>query len=537
MKTFLQGLMCLFLLSGFARSQSEPYTIELEQVNLPGSPAIHSFAFAQSNGKWLFIGGRINGLHGFDAGTAFPKQYSNKNIFVVNPSTSQTWSRSIFTDLNYLVADPLRSTNMQFYQDGNKLFVVGGYGYDSLSNSLVTFSSLTVFDIEQTIQAVMSGTSISPYVRQINDERLQVCGANLEKLGQYFYLVGGHKFTGYYNQFSKNDQVYTDQIRKFKINDDGITVNISDYSAMTDTSEYHRRDMNVVHAMKPDGVTPYLILYGGVFKHGADLPFLNPVYIESNNVTVDYSFSQKMSQYTCALLSAYNANTGSMSTTFFGGMSVYYYNEVNNQQEYDSLVPFIDDVTTLTRNSDGSSVEVISPTRLPALLGTNAKFIPERSVPHFDNDVIKLNELSGRTFAGYIFGGIRAFLPNNTPSFPSEYIMKVFITPLKINVKQIGNIVPSEFDLSQNYPNPFNPVTKIKFSVPAESGIQIVVYDGLGKEVSKLVDNKLMAGAYEVDWDGSKFSSGVFYYQMTAAPLNTGNQNAFVETKKMLLIR
>ena len=89
-KTFIALMCVLFSLNSQAYS-ADPYTIELEEVSMPGTPAIHSFAFAQSGGKWLFIGGRTNGLHGFTPATAFPKQFSNKNIFVVDPVSMQTW--------------------------------------------------------------------------------------------------------------------------------------------------------------------------------------------------------------------------------------------------------------------------------------------------------------------------------------------------------------------------------------------------------------------------------------------------------------
>ncbi len=541
MKTFFKGLVYLFLFSNALKAQTEPYTIEVERINLPGTPSIHSFAFAESNNKWLFIGGRTNGLHSFTT-NAFPKQYANKNIFVVDPNTSQTWSRGIFTDIPYSEADPLRSTNMEYFQDGNKLYITGGYGYDSIVNGFVTFPTLTVVDVDEMIQAVTTGSSVLNHIRQISDVRIQVCGGELRKLGDYFYLAGGHKFTGYYNQISNNDQVYTDQIRKFKILDDGVNVSITDYTAFTDTVEYHRRDMNLVPAIKADGVTPYLILYGGVFRHGSTLPFLNPIYIDGSTITVDNTFDQKMSQYTCSYLSAFDTDNGKLHTTFFGGMSVYFYNEITHMQEYDSLVPFINDITTLTKNSAGVSEEIISNTKLPAYLGSNAKFILDPSVPQYSNNVIKLNELTGRTFAGYIYGGIRALLPNNTPTFPSDYVLKVYITPKQISINPIGNTVPDKFELSQNYPNPFNPVTKIKFSLAANSQISLTVYDGLGREVSNLVNSseKLSAGNYEISWDGSNFSTGVYFYRLevnnSSLGLGLGSGN-FTITKKMFLIK
>ncbi|MEO8446100.1 MAG: T9SS type A sorting domain-containing protein [bacterium] len=531
MKLLFTNFLCILLFISFntARSNAEPYTIELERVNMPGTPSIHSFAFAQSNGKWLFIGGRTNGLHGFDAASAFPKQFANKNIFVINPNTIQTYSRNIFIDCVNSTADPLRSTNMQFVQDGNKLYITGGYGFDSTSGNFVTFPVLTVIDVEEMIQAVSTGASILPHIRQLTDSRMQVCGGDLEKLGDYFYLIGGHKFNGLYSEFS-NDQVYSDQIRKFKITDTGGNLGITDYSTADDTVEFHRRDMNVIPAMKPDGVTPYLILYGGVFRHGSNIPYLNPINIEASGTFVDLSFTQKMSQYTCAFLNAFNPASGDMHTTFFGGMSVYYYNEITQQQEYDSLVPFINDITTLTKFSSGISEEKISITKMPALLGTNAQFILEPSIPQFSSGVIKLNELSGRTFAGYIFGGIRALLPNNTPSFPSDYILKVYITPKIVNITPLGSNIAAKYELSQNFPNPFNPSTKIKFSV--NSGSQettLKVFNSLGNEVGLLVNERLSAGVYEVSFDGSKMSSGIYFYK-----LQSGN---FTETRKMLLIK
>jgi len=536
MKQFFTVLLFVFTISNNLKSQpTEPYSIELEQITMPGTPAIHSFAFAQSNGKWLFIGGRTNGLHGFSAGTSFPKQYSNKNIYVVNPVTLSTYSKNIFTEYTFTAADPLRSANMQSFQDGNKLYVIGGFGYDSTTNSLVTFQTLTVFDVEETIQAIISGTAISPFTRQISDSRIKVCGGELFKLGDYFYLAGGHDFTGDYTRFI-NNQVYTNQIKKFKIVDDGTGTSITDYTTFTDAVEFHRRDMNVVPAIKPDGVTQYSILYGGVFKINRDLPYLNPIYIDQNGVTVDFSFEQKMSQYTCSNLTAFNSSTGNMHTTFFGGTSLYYYNETTQMQVYDSLIPFIDDITTLTKFSDGTSQEKISVTKMPALLGTNAKFIIDGNLPKYSNDVIKLNNISGRTFAGYIYGGIRSLYPNNTVSFPSEYVFKVYITPNLIGINPISNEIPGEYKLSQNFPNPFNPNTKIRYSISDNNKFVVLkVYNALGSEIATLVNETQQAGIYEVNFDshnfnkGGELSSGIYYYKIFT--------DKFTETKKMLLIK
>lgn len=99
----------------------------------------------------------------------------------------------------------------------------------------------------------------------------------------------------------------------------------------------------------------------------------------------------------------------------------------------------------------------------------------------------------------------------------------------------ISNEIPEKFSLSQNYPNPFNPQTKIKFELPSltrsKSGIpvKLIIYDLLGREVATLVNEELKPGTYEADWDGSNFSSGVYFYKFVAGD--------FTETKKMVLMK
>lgn len=92
----------------------------------------------------------------------------------------------------------------------------------------------------------------------------------------------------------------------------------------------------------------------------------------------------------------------------------------------------------------------------------------------------------------------------------------------------IGNI-PEEFSLEQNYPNPFNPSTTIQFRIPNASFVNLKVYDILGREVATLVNEEKPVGSYDVNFNASQLSSGIYFYKLRA-----GN---FVETKKMILIR
>ncbi len=96
-------------------------------------------------------------------------------------------------------------------------------------------------------------------------------------------------------------------------------------------------------------------------------------------------------------------------------------------------------------------------------------------------------------------------------------------------ITPISNEVPSKFSLSQNYPNPFNPRTVIKFQVASSSSIKIIVFDILGREVQTLVNEQLKPGTYEVDFVGSNFASGIYFYKLEAGE--------YVETRKMVLMK
>ncbi|MFH0735381.1 MAG: FISUMP domain-containing protein [bacterium] len=88
---------------------------------------------------------------------------------------------------------------------------------------------------------------------------------------------------------------------------------------------------------------------------------------------------------------------------------------------------------------------------------------------------------------------------------------------------------PNSFFLDQNYPNPFNPNTTIKYSIPSSDIVTLKVYDVLGKEVTSLVNGFKNTGNYEVNFDGSKLSSGTYFYQLKTAE--------FCETKKLILLK
>ncbi len=87
--------------------------------------------------------------------------------------------------------------------------------------------------------------------------------------------------------------------------------------------------------------------------------------------------------------------------------------------------------------------------------------------------------------------------------------------------------MPEQFSLVQNFPNPFNPSTVIRFSIPQQDHVTLRVFDVLGKEVAKIIDEQKPAGSYEISFDGSEFSSGVYFYQLLCGKYSS--------VKKMIL--
>ncbi len=98
------------------------------------------------------------------------------------------------------------------------------------------------------------------------------------------------------------------------------------------------------------------------------------------------------------------------------------------------------------------------------------------------------------------------------------------ITDISENVS-----LPTDFQLNQNYPNPFNPSTVISYQLPAYSSVKLVIYNSLGEEVRTLINNNQNAGYYEIQFDGSDLTSGVYYYQLIA--------DNFIQTKKMIFLK
>ena len=336
-------------------SQTTPFNIYIEPVNISGLGGLQAYAFGQHNGKWLVIGGRLDGLHRRQPFAAFDVAGNNNQLIVIDPLSQQKWTAPL-TSLPVALQEQSSSTNMEFHQEGNYLYIIGGYGYNTASAARKTFDNLTAVDVPSVINAIMSGTSFTSYFRQISDAQFAVTGGHLKKINNTFYLIGGNKFDGNYNPMGNPTytQVYTDAIRKFNLSDDGTTITITHLTTITDATNLHRRDYNAVAQILPNGAEG-ITAFSGVFQPTVNLPFLNCVNIDSTKHIVNNTFQQYYNHYHCAVLPLYSATNNEMHNVFFGGIAQYY--DSLGVLVQDNNVPFVKTIARVTRNSSGTMAE------------------------------------------------------------------------------------------------------------------------------------------------------------------------------------
>ena len=115
-------------------------------------------------------------------------------------------------------------------------------------------------------------------------------------------------------------------------------------------------------------------------------------------------------------------------------------------------------------------------------------------------------------------------------SDPDEPVKSI---PVSLNTGEPTDVreenIPLEFSLEQNYPNPFNPVTNIRYNIMESGFVTLKVYDVLGKEIAVLVNEQKQPGFYEIDFDGTKLSSGIYFYKLESG--------SFSSIKKMTILK
>ena len=476
---------------------SLPYRVTIEQADFSLPAGIHSFAYAVYGDEWLFIGGRTNGLHDVDNTdptiNPFSPAQNNTNVFVVNPYTKETYYRSLYdssSKLSQPQIDNLSATNTLFCYASNKntLYMVGGYGIDTASNTMTTKQTLTAIDVPNLIKWVKNSRkakSAAKCVRRISNPIFQVTGGVMLQSNEHqpYLLAFGQNYSGNYT--TTLDGSYSQQIRPIQIIDNGRSLFVKIGSQPKQIPEYRRRDLNVVPIIKKNGgaFNMGFSALSGVFTPGDNnnAPGAWTVPIEINpdgssrmlDPNDPNTLAQGLNNYSCPTTGLYSIKKNCMYTLLFGGISAALFSDGSNCNTDDNPqcncctawlpargsifticcnLPFTNDVTTVEIDSQGIHRQYIMNGTYPIInsnpplcpdftpqpcgggslqtiyyFGASAAFIPTKGVPSFPNGVISLDQLEkDPTFVGYIVGGIASTILDTNCTSDSQASPYIF---------------------------------------------------------------------------------------------------------------
>ncbi len=466
---FFPSVAAIFLLSPLLRADDQtasftpitlgnnlPYTVSLAVHDMGAAtvPTLQGMAKAQIGNEWIVLAGRTNGLHDFTNNGLinFPPALQNRTVWVIDPISKQTWSRDlddVTSGLTTAQIDSLSTTAPQSAQQADKLFFIGGYGYDTDLAAFQTYPTLTALDLPEVISWVKTGSpSLASAIRQTTDEFLRVTGGELFLLGGRAQLVFGQNFAGGYTPGTNG--AYTNQVRTFQINDTTSSVSISLPAAEAPRPEYRRRDLNVLPIMQGTAATGYdtgLVALSGVFTPSFGI-WTVPVEITANGATYmenpldATTFRQGMNSYRSSSISLFSPTLGQTQNLLLGGISVQYFDPSTGSIATDHQIPFINGISAVLRNGNGAysqtylgefpSIPNPSNGNAPFLFGAEAEFFPLPGVADFGNGVLNADAITVPTTVGFIYGGIVAEKPNNGPTAASNFIFTVTLSPVII---------------------------------------------------------------------------------------------------------
>lgn len=431
-----------------------PFRVTIEQTNFQLPAGVHSGLFGVYQGLWVFIAGSTIGLHGFGP-NPFPPEAQNRNVYVVNPNTGLVLSRSLDDPSSGLTpqqVDSLSTISPQGYQANHTLYMTGGYGLDRATGTRGTKPVFTAINLPGVVKWVTepgnSQHSVVANIRQLYNPIFQITGGAMFQLGGLTQLIFGQNFTGNYTDGSNG--IYSEQVRQFQIKDVGgqLLVDIYNSKPYNPDPNFRRRDLNIVPTLlnNSKNLEYGFVAYSGVFTPAGGIwtvPVVlretgDPVMADPNSPN---AFKQAMNNYASATAGVYSKKTMNMYHILFGGISYGYY--ANGVFQTDSEIPFINQVTTVKMDRNGTFTQYLMDSEYPVILSTQANpgnpllfgagayFVPN-NILKYPNSVISLDTIRRPTVIGYIVGGIQSTVPNTnviTDSSASPYVFKVTLIP------------------------------------------------------------------------------------------------------------
>ena len=441
-----------------------------------------------------------------------PPSVSNvrRDIAMVQPNQAVT-----VTCIAKGVQTPVQTVKL-FYRvnDGN---------LDSLDMSVSTAD--TIYSVQ--IPGVPDSALVDYYIKATDQNGTSVTNPSNIVTGRYFYLVLNRTLTIkdlQYSPFGGNFSAYNN----YRVTD--ITGVIT-----ADTVGSFYRTGNVTNRIiMQDGQGPWSGIWLSPVNSTFDIQSLKAGDKVTVNGTVveDFSFTRIDSITSLIVVSSGNPlpqpqvlTTGTIGTKFSGNVDA---------EQWEGVLLQFNNVTITDVNADGNPgttnnfgeifVSDGSGNVRTELQDGNHYYHNGWDASLYDNsDFFGVD--SGDTFtslSGYLYFSFSYY--KLVPRYNSD-----FNGYIPLSVDDNNNTIPNKYVVEQNYPNPFNPSTVISYAIPKEGLVTINIYNILGQEIATLLNDIQSAGLHKINFDGSKLTSGVYFYRVKSG--------AFSQVKKMMLVK
>ena len=254
-----------------------------------------------------------------------------------------------------------------------------------------------------------------------------------------------------------------------------------------------------------------------------DQTFLS--FIDSGQAGIDIADANKLLPFT--------SNERVVGISYIEGNSL----DINNLPYIsDTPISFPLDVIYLNINNNNEFITEEE----EVTLSYNLEYLPEHITILITNnisgEILNVADVNEITFSTVEKGSFPFLGNEGVSSYPqlgsSHFTINIIYNELIINEQE--NLIPIQYALHQNYPNPFNPITTISYDIPKHSYVSIIIYDMMGREITRLVEQNQSSGFKSVLWNatdkyGKKVSAGLYLYK-----IQTGE---YIDTKKMILLK
>ena len=254
-----------------------------------------------------------------------------------------------------------------------------------------------------------------------------------------------------------------------------------------------------------------------------DQTFLS--FMDSGQAGIDIADANKLLPFT--------SNERVVGISYIEGNSL----DINNLPYIsDTPISFPLDVMYLNINNNNEFITEEEEVKL----SYNLEYLPEHITILITNntsgEILNVADVNEITFSTVEKGSFPLLGNEGVSSYPqlgsSHFTINIIYNELIINEQE--NLIPIQYALHQNYPNPFNPITTISYDIPKHSYVSIIIYDMMGREITRLVEQNQSSGFKSVLWNatdkyGKKVSAGLYLYK-----IQTGE---YIDTKKMILLK